>query len=529
MDILENQIERKKSISVWVVAIALAAGLGPQIYKLFLPMPVMFSTFFSDDSFYYYKTAINIRDGLGSSFDGLNITNGYHPLWMMVCVAVSFVTTDIYQYIYVILGVNLFITVLLGLQIIKMFRGHLGVYFSVFVFFIMNWQKKSSCAVFSGLETPLYLLLIFLSVELAMKVSWADKKKLVLLGLLFGLSFLARTSFILFAPIFAFYLMYRFYRDRDRKILNVLLCTGVGAMVIAGPYLAYNYYTFGHFQQVSGLIKTHWRGGAFLSVRNFSDAVDRFMQHMPLILQPDILTLIPVVLLCVFIYVMIKRRQLCGFLKDGRFVLLSAFGLIECFYYFAHYGRLTRVWHCGLGIVVLQIFFVMAMKNIYDSCSDNKVLRRILVICFLFILTDLFFQIPYYRHKYLQPTAVNFEAAEWIKENLPKDCTIGVWDAGVVGYFSQRTVVNLDGLINGIELYEYKRDGRGVYRYIFDKRLDYVGNRFIGERRLSNSILSPGLEEIYTNGPIATTITGKTESVRWTLWEINYEKLSDLE
>lgn len=38
-----------------------------------------------DDAYYYVEIARRIADGGGSTFDGLNTTNGYHPLWMLVC------------------------------------------------------------------------------------------------------------------------------------------------------------------------------------------------------------------------------------------------------------------------------------------------------------------------------------------------------------------------------------------------------------------------------------------------------------
>ncbi len=39
-----------------------------------------------DDAYYYLGIARNIADGHGSTFDGLNPTNGYHPLWLAICV-----------------------------------------------------------------------------------------------------------------------------------------------------------------------------------------------------------------------------------------------------------------------------------------------------------------------------------------------------------------------------------------------------------------------------------------------------------
>lgn len=40
--------------------------------------------FTRDDAYYYFKVAQNISEGRGSTFDGINRTNGYHPLWLWI-------------------------------------------------------------------------------------------------------------------------------------------------------------------------------------------------------------------------------------------------------------------------------------------------------------------------------------------------------------------------------------------------------------------------------------------------------------
>ncbi len=40
--------------------------------------------FIRDDAYYYFKVAQNITEGHGATFDGINATNGYHPLWMLI-------------------------------------------------------------------------------------------------------------------------------------------------------------------------------------------------------------------------------------------------------------------------------------------------------------------------------------------------------------------------------------------------------------------------------------------------------------
>src|SRR5512140_1999365 len=44
--------------------------------------------FIRDDAYYYFKVAQNISEGHGSTFDGIHPTNGYHPLWLLVCVPI---------------------------------------------------------------------------------------------------------------------------------------------------------------------------------------------------------------------------------------------------------------------------------------------------------------------------------------------------------------------------------------------------------------------------------------------------------
>ena len=40
---------------------------------------------YDDDAFYYFQIARNLATGHGSTFDGIHLTNGYHPLWLLLC------------------------------------------------------------------------------------------------------------------------------------------------------------------------------------------------------------------------------------------------------------------------------------------------------------------------------------------------------------------------------------------------------------------------------------------------------------
>jgi hypothetical protein len=52
------------------------------------PQNMSWQWFTRDDAYYYFKVAQNISEGHGSTFDGINRTNGYHPLWMLICIPI---------------------------------------------------------------------------------------------------------------------------------------------------------------------------------------------------------------------------------------------------------------------------------------------------------------------------------------------------------------------------------------------------------------------------------------------------------
>ena len=62
-----------------------AIVLGSLVLKLILawqPVETLVTKVTPDDTFYYLQIARNIVDGNGPSFDGINNTNGFHPLWL---------------------------------------------------------------------------------------------------------------------------------------------------------------------------------------------------------------------------------------------------------------------------------------------------------------------------------------------------------------------------------------------------------------------------------------------------------------
>ena len=100
-----------KRISIFEFLLA-AVILGAHLYAAFSDAYNFPNAWFvRDDAYYYFKVAQNITEGLGSTFDGINMTNGYHPLWLLVCIPIfAFARID------VILPLRILVVVIAGLN-----------------------------------------------------------------------------------------------------------------------------------------------------------------------------------------------------------------------------------------------------------------------------------------------------------------------------------------------------------------------------------------------------------------------------
>ncbi len=79
-------MSRKVNLFIYIglAIVALAGG----VYVALAPTNNMMNWYNIDDAFYYYKVAQNALTGHGFSFDQINLSNGYHPLWMLICLGV---------------------------------------------------------------------------------------------------------------------------------------------------------------------------------------------------------------------------------------------------------------------------------------------------------------------------------------------------------------------------------------------------------------------------------------------------------
>jgi hypothetical protein len=511
----------KKHALLVVVLCFLAAA--PHLYRL-TASP---SRFLHDDAYYYFKTAHNIVQGRGSTFDTFNQTNGYHPLWMVICALAALVTLNTSSYVFVILAFNLVFIFLLSWQVLRMFIPSLGLAFSAGLVFLINWSLYTGLNLLSGMETSLHLWLVLVVVDYIDSMSWEQRRDLIALGALLGVTFLSRTSFVLFLPVLAIHVLSRPELRTPGVLLRIGLLVVAPFAVIVGPYLAWNYHTTGHLQQISGLVKDIWPTGlsAWEKVQLALTSIPKSVLLRPLWFNGLLLALAAgVALIC------IRQKARLGFLQDARLAMLAAFSVLLLVYYVTNYGENTRAWHYMVPWITVQILFVHGLKVLYDAMESSRMARVGLSVLLVGMLIDYLVQIPTYIYKglkvhpyYQSPVDYSEEMARWMREHLPKDAKIGVFNAGYIGYFSERNVVNLDGLINGVELYEYLKDGRGVWKYVLDQKLDYIADYFFGPPGPALAGIESRLTLIHNVGPTNVSIRGKPSYVDAYVWKVEGE------
>ena len=88
-------------------------------------------------------------------------------------------------------------------------------------------------------------------------------------------------------------------------------------------------------------------------------------------------------------------------------------------------------------------------------------------------------------------SVVRQSAATWLRDNIVPDARIAAWNAGELAYFSGRTVVNLDGLMNDREfLSRFIRGGDLIFKYLDEQHVDWVIDYANGAREAPNQLWS---------------------------------------
>lgn len=206
-------------------------------------------TLFQDDFFYYEKIASAIAHGQGSTFNHLNLTNGYHPLWLGVLVILTTLFHTLNGVIgaaWVLVGLSLWMTFLLSRRVFSLlFQSNVTSDVLALCVTLLSFN-----VVASGMEVVLTvpLALALLNQLLKRRTDWLH---VLILSALSSLLVLSRLDSAILVFILGICLVILFRPAITPRGLMAVAC----GMLPLGAYLCVNEILFHVLLPISGAAK----------------------------------------------------------------------------------------------------------------------------------------------------------------------------------------------------------------------------------------------------------------------------------
>lgn len=468
-------IFKRRELYVYVVIalVAFAYGAWFRSHSLYQ----QFDTGVPDDAAYYLKPALNVATGFGSSFDGTNPTNGYQPLWFLTLVAFfkllpldSMTLTGVwYAALLLQAGIVALATAVLT-RFLSRLTQHLGL--SIFLSFLPLLLIPGR--ILNLLETPLqFLLLSWILLQLfnlLERPAYEDfRERLLILGISAGLLFLARTDGIFMYGALLIPLGVKFWRDLRRITWFILPAAGIVLL-----YFVVNYATFGTIMPVSGTIKmntTHELWQASTSVWQFIGSKLAFIFGPGDFASPYLKVLIqlwaflvPASIAIIYLRKRILSNRQLIIASLGVFLLAKYLGYTVIY----HGSRTSAYWYWVIDVIIWLIISAAVLRWLLEkkwglrySAHGHRSLIVLAALTILGCFTGGVYLRSMQPEKPIRDTSVLLDLASFVnRSSFFAGKRLGAYNSGILGYFSNRPLTNLDGLINSVEYARLIKEGR---------------------------------------------------------------------
>lgn len=450
-----------------------------------------------DDTYYYLQTAWNAKTLGFVTFDGLHTTNGVQLLWFVIIFLLAMLTKSKAVLLFTTLAVSFLLNGLCYLIILKIGAVLKQPVLALFMASLWALQSLPFRIYSMGMENSLHALVfwcvIWQSVEFLIRVKNKDKPNFWSLTVVLILVVWTRLDSALISAVLFTFCVGRLaytYRHNLRLFLQRYGKAIAGSSFLAGFGLVAQLTAFrlmgGSFLPVSALVKTGGAGRG-LSTEAVDKLVEVFLLGLPSILQGRFPTLV-LILLGMFSILLVIRthmanpnrpKELVAFLSLWSCLLfgeilyhiyIAASG-VQYVLYFAWYRSPSFIfWIMTASLIALFAF--EQLQRVRPSWASLKwapvgvSLLGVTVAIYLFARSINFTSTLY---------ATRYNAALWIAENSPADAIFAAWNTGQLGYFSNRTFINLDGVINNVDYYERVLRGPvSLTDYLSENKVDFI-------------------------------------------------------
>ncbi len=445
-----------------LAVVLFAVGFFARLLPLFDQDGRMLQMYPTEDGYLMLTIARNLAIGKGFSVaDGTIPTNGSQPL-----------VTLIWSLCFLIAGGDKAIGVLftqilqLGASVLAaylLYRVGLAVFESrrtkreISLLAASAWYASSLVIPHSMncLETGFYAVaallvaLIFVEPDSQREQLWSYRK-CAWVGAVLGLAFWVRNDavfLVLAACLVHLYNGLEFGLDMVERRFRRALVFGAVSMLVAMPWLAFNYTNFGHIMPVSGRAES--LTGGFASnlyylppiLTEYVTLVVPIPEHVQQQVYAVVATTIFLVLLIPVISLLWGRAAatertlmlLCGIFGAGLFLFYGFFFGARWFlqrYMFPVSPLLALAWS------------VVGLRLHHRVFKWNRPIAMLAPVAMVVVLIGLQYR-AYDKGKH----HMHFQVVKWVKDNVPDETWVGAIQTGTLGYFHDRTI-NLDGKVN---------------------------------------------------------------------------------
>lgn len=469
---------RVLSLPLRRVAIALvAAGLLLRLAFALLPLQVHL-ILLEDDAWMITAIARHFALGHGVTADGVHVTNGFQPLYPLTLGALPYLLAP--DALDAGFTANLVICAILATLaawplwcLARRFGGDVAGVIA------LAWYALNPAMIrvsINAMETSLGLLLLLTLFVAFYELDLTRVRNLLLLALLTALATLARLDASLaFAAIGLTLVLRALPGPRSlsalaRRLAPVALYAAATLLLLL-PYFLFNLSVSGSFGPSSGaaLAFMHSYAGDFHLTNGLRGLFLNSAVHVGWVPAPWMLFLL--VLVVAGLFVALLGRALIAALP------LLLYIPVPLLYYGYILQQARERYFVGLSavlIVLLAWLGAYVLRRFPSRASTSLVALALVVVIALNTVEAFGFYERMRTHPELtQPTA--YQAALWIRDNLPPDALVGAKNSGIYQYYSGRTVLNIDGKLNHAIVPVMRQ--RALLDYLRAQHVEYLVDR----------------------------------------------------
>jgi hypothetical protein len=453
-----------------------------------------------DGAGYYLQVARNAADGRGFTFDSISPTNGFHPLWTGLLVAVFKAVSGSSESLFRLVGIlNVALIGLAAVLLQRALRSLVspsaatagGVVFLIGAFNQFNLMESSLLlAVMSGL----FVFAVAQGIERHYR-PWSAFG----FGVLLGATILARLDTAILAVVFGVVELVHIARNLDQRRDGIrrLALIVLGSSLLVLPYLAYNLVTFGAIMPISGLIER-------VPLRTSPSEIVSILRAMG---KPILLPLLAGV--AYLGWYVVRRPQPTT--REARFLQAAAAILaVSCTVHAANEVFLVRwqlYWHFAPLVTLLALVMAIAWDGALRRLARPRLHWALLALLVgalgLFTIRSI--------SRLTQPLGdryrASYQTALWLREHTPAGARLAMESPEIIGFFSERSVVDLSGLCNDLAFQEAVSEQR-LDDYLDRKEVDYLVRLYVPLASQSENDAAPAF---YSDETQAGTIRIKSD------------------